>query len=147
MIFRAATGDDIPAIIALLADDELGAARESSDPARYLDAFQAISEDPNQYLAVADDGGRVVGTVQLTFIPGLSHRGAWRGQIEAVRVHSGHRGTGLGSRMIGWAIEECRTRGCRLVQLTSDITRVDAHRFYEKLGFTPSHTGFKLKLS
>jgi GNAT superfamily N-acetyltransferase len=91
-------------------------------------------------------GGAVVGTLQLTVIPGLARRGALRGQVEAVRVRSDQRGTGLGTRLMDWAIEESRRRGCALVQLTSDSSRVDAHRFYEGLGFVASHQGFKLAL-
>lgn len=149
LAFRRATGADLPAIVALLADDGLGQGRE--DPSlplaqAYLDAFAAIAADPNQLLAVAEAGGAVVGTLQLTFLPGLSHKGAWRGQIESVRIASSQRGTGLGQRMFEWAIAECRARGCRIVQLTTDKTRADAHRFYARLGFVASHEGFKLKL-
>ncbi|WP_270938039.1 GNAT family N-acetyltransferase [Falsiroseomonas oryzae] len=147
--FRRATAADLPAIVALLADDGLGRGREDARlplaPA-YLDAFAAIEADPNQMVAVAEQDGIVAGTLQLTFIPGLSRLGAWRGQIEAVRVAAGARGTGLGQRMIAWAIEECRARGCALVQLTSDKARGDAHRFYARLGFRATHEGFKLTL-
>lgn len=133
----------------MLADDALGATRE--DPrlplARgYTDAFAAIAADPNQFLAVAEQDGAVVGTLQLTFIPGLSYQGAWRGQIEAVRVAASRRGQGLGERMIRWAIGECRARGCRMVQLSTNMLRTDAHRFYERLGFSRSHYGYKLDL-
>jgi GNAT superfamily N-acetyltransferase len=146
---RAAAGD-VPAIVALLADDTLGAAREAgSDPALtpYRAAFAAIDADPRQLLLVvtaADD--RVAATMQLTFIPGLARRGALRAQIEAVRVGSDYRSRGLGEAMIRWAVAEARRRGCRLVQLTSDKRRQDAHRFYSRLGFTASHEGFKLIL-
>lgn len=95
---------------------------------------------------VADRDGEVVGTLQLTIIPGLSRKGSTRSLIEGVRVHASERGNGLGARMIEWAIEESRRQGCALVQLTSDATRTDAHRFYERLGFTGSHVGFKLQL-
>lgn len=147
---RPATQDDLPAIVALLADDALGRTRE--DPslplrAAYLDAFAAITRDPNQLLAVAEADGVVVGCLQITFIPGLSRIGLWRGQIESVRVASGWRGKGLGQRMIAWAIERCRERGCGVVQLTSDVRRLDAHRFYERLGFEKTHVGMKLDLS
>lgn len=147
--FRRAREADLPAIIALLADDGLGAGREDASlplAQGYRDAFAAIAADPNQFLAVAEADGVVVGTLQLSFIPGLSHKGAWRGQIESVRVASGQRGAGLGRRMFDWAIATCRARGCRLVQLTTDKSRADAHRFYAGLGFTASHEGFKLKL-
>lgn len=147
--FRRATKDDIAAIVTMLADDPLGAAREDvSMPLAqaYVAAFRAIDADPNQYLAVATDDGAVVGTLQLTFIAGLSRKGALRGQIEAVRVAAGHRGEGLGRRLFEWAIEECRRRDCRTVQLTTDKSRADAHRFYDRLGFVASHIGYKLAL-
>ena len=158
MTFRTATLADLPAIIHLLADDPLGRLRETvstpPDPG-YPPAFHAISADPNQRLVVADPnqrlvvaelGGEIVGTLQLTFIPGLVQRGAWRGQIEAVRIASHMRGQGLGKTMFQWAIAECRTRGCRIIQLTTDKSRKDAHRFYDNLGFTPTHEGYKLVL-
>jgi len=147
--FREATRDDVPRIVAMLADDVLGAQREDyADPLPecYYDAFEAVDRDPNQELVVAESDGRVVGTVQLTFLPGLSHRGAWRGQVEAVRVDASMRGAGLGGRLIEWAIERARARGCRMVQLTSDKTRADAIRFYERLGFRATHEGMKLRL-
>jgi GNAT superfamily N-acetyltransferase len=97
-------------------------------------------------LAVAEQDGRVVGCLQISFIPGLSRLGMWRGQIEAVRVASGQRGSGLGKAMLAWAIEQCRARGCGLVQLTTDKRRPQAHRFYESLGFEASHEGMKLTL-
>lgn len=144
---RRATADDVPALVALLADDPLGERREAPGrPEVYRAAFDRIAADPHQYLAVAERDGRVVGTLQLTFIPGLSRRGATRALIEAVRVHADARGEGLGTRLIQWAVEESRDHGCALVQLTSDATRVDAHRFYERLGFEASHLGFKLHL-
>jgi ribosomal protein S18 acetylase RimI-like enzyme len=146
VVFRAATAADIPAIVALLADDVLGAQREKPGDPAYDAAFAAIAADANQLLAVADVGGRVVGCLQLTFIPGLSHRGAWRGQIESVRVGSDQRGSGMGRRLIGWAVDQCRARGCTMVQLTSTASRTDARRFYEGLGFAASHVGFKLAL-
>jgi GNAT superfamily N-acetyltransferase len=147
--FRRATEQDVAPIVAMLADDPLGAAREDmSRPLAeaYHRAFRAIDADPNQYLAVATENGVVVGTLQLSFIPGLSRRGSLRGQIEAVRVAAGSRGAGLGRELFKWAIEECRARGCRTVQLTSDRSRADAHRFYERLGFEASHIGYKLAL-
>lgn len=148
-LFRAARAEDLPAIIALLAEDVLGATREAPgpppDPA-YAAAFDAIAADPNQLLAVAEVAGEVAGTLQLSFIPGLARRGAWRGQIEAVRVAARHRGAGLGAEMFAWAIGQCRERGCTLVQLTTDKARGDAHRFYERLGFRATHEGYKLAL-
>ena len=146
---RRATATDLTAIVRLLADDALGRARENPGPPLdpcYAEAFAAIERDPNQFLAVAEDGGEVVGCLQLTFIPGLSRRGLWRGQIESVRVASARRGSGLGRILFTWAIEECRRRGCGLVQLTTDKARPDALRFYESLGFVASHEGIKLVL-
>lgn len=151
--FRRARPADLPAIVALLADDDLGRGRE--DPGlppnrRYAEAFDAIVADPNQCLAVAvaAEGGReaVVGCLQLSFIPGLSRQGAWRCQIESVRIAASRRGEGLGRAMFEWAIEEARGRGCSLVQLTTDKKRADAQRFYASLGFVASHEGMKLDL-
>ncbi|WPO72679.1 GNAT family N-acetyltransferase [Streptomyces sp. KN37] len=144
---RPAGADDLPAIVTMLADDPLGATRESPDDLTpYVAAFQRLADDPNQRLVVAVREGRVVGTLQLTIVPGLSRKGATRSIIEGVRVHADERGSGLGTRFIEWAIEESRRQGCQLVQLTSDATRTDAHRFYERLGFSASHLGFKLQL-
>ncbi len=150
-MFRKASSVDLPAMIALLSDDPLGATREvvseTIDQA-YLDAFAAIEADSNQLLVVAvDDCDGVIGCLQLSFIPGLSRKGMWRGQIESVRIAAGHRGDGLGAAMIKWAVGQARNRGCGLVQLTSDKRRPDAIRFYEKLGFVASHEGLKLDLS
>jgi GNAT superfamily N-acetyltransferase len=147
--FRRATEGDIASIVAMLADDPLGAAREDlSTPLAqaYVNAFRAIDADPNQQLTVMTEDGVVVGTLQLTFIAGLSRKGALRGQIEAVRVAAGKRGAGLGQKLFEWAIAECRARGCRTVQLTTDKSRADAHRFYDRLGFKASHVGYKLAL-
>ncbi|WP_411070768.1 GNAT family N-acetyltransferase [Streptomyces sp. cmx-4-25] len=139
--------EDLPAIVAMLADDPLGAQRESPDDlAPYLAAFERLAGDPHQLLVVAARGGKVVGTLQLTIIPGLSRQGATRSIIEAVRVHADERGNGLGTQLIEWAVEESGRQGCSLVQLTSDATRTDAHRFYERLGFEASHVGFKKSL-
>jgi GNAT superfamily N-acetyltransferase len=144
---RPATADDIPPIVTLLADDPLGAQRESPDDLTpYMAALERLTTDPHQHLVVAVREGRVVGTLQLTIIPGLSRRGSTRSIIEGVRIHADERGTGLGTRLIEWAIGESRRQDCQLVQLTSDNTRTDAHRFYERLGFTASHVGFKLQL-
>ncbi|MFG3441218.1 GNAT family N-acetyltransferase [Nonomuraea sp. NPDC047897] len=146
--FRQATAADVPAIVTLLADDPLGARREG-DPgdARYLAAFARIDADPHDELIVADHDGEVVGTMQLTYLAGLSRLGAERCQIEAVRVAASARGRGLGRRMIQWAVDRARARGCAMVQLTSDKSRTDAHRFYDSLGFAASHEGYKLSLS
>jgi GNAT superfamily N-acetyltransferase len=151
--FRTALLTDLPAIINLLADDPLGNQRETiSHPPdeRYIAAFNAIEADPNQQLIVAIDNNSTnhppIGTLQLSFIPGIARHGAWRGQIEAVRIAATHRSTGIGQHMFEWAIAECRLRGCTIVQLTTDKTRPEAHRFYEKLGFVASHEGYKIIL-
>lgn len=145
-IRRAGRGD-VATIVRLLADDPLGAAREDpTDPAPYEAAFARIDADSNQHLVVAEREGEVVGTLQLSMQPGLSRRGATRCTIEGVRIAADARDTGLGTQLIEWAIEESRRLGASLVQLTSDATRVDARRFYERLGFTASHVGFKLTL-
>ncbi|WP_326628928.1 MULTISPECIES: GNAT family N-acetyltransferase [unclassified Streptomyces] len=144
---RPAALTDISAVVAMLADDPLAAQRESPDDlAPYRAAFQRLAHDPNQHLVVAVRDGAVVGTLQLTVIPGLSRRGSTRSIIEGVRVHADERGSGLGTRLIQWAVDESRRQDCQLVQLTSDATRTDAHRFYERLGFIASHVGFKLAL-
>lgn len=146
---RAAEGD-LNAIVELLANDPLRQAENSTAPghrAQYLAAFRAIDADPAQLLVVAaDESGVVVATMQLTIIPGLARLGATRLNVEAVRVDERLRGNGLGSEMMKWAIAEGRRRNVALVQLTSDKAREDAHRFYEHLGFTPSHVGFKLAI-
>jgi GNAT superfamily N-acetyltransferase len=145
--FRAAGRDDLPAVVAMLAADSLGSGRESPDDlVPYLAAFERLAADPHQHLLVAERAGEVVGTLQLTLIPGLSRKGATRALIEAVRVRSTERGNGLGTALIEHAVEESRRLGASLVQLTSDASRTDAHRFYQRLGFTGSHVGFKLDL-
>ena len=147
--FRDATLADLPAIVMLLAEDTLGEKREDPslplDPA-YERAFHTITANPDQRQIVAEQDSVVIATMQLTFIPGIAFRGAWRGQIEAVRVANALRGQGIGGTMIDWAVQQCRERGCRMVQLTSDKSRGAAHRFYERLGWTRSHEGFKIKL-
>ncbi|AOB39940.1 GNAT family N-acetyltransferase [Bordetella parapertussis] len=148
--FRRAAATDLPAIIALLADDALGQQREDPtmppQPA-YLAAFGAIDRDPNQFLAVVERAGQIIGCLQLSFIPGLSRRGLWRGQIESVRVAASERGAGTGRALFEWAIAQCRDKGCGLVQLTTDKQRADARRFYESLGFKATHEGMKLDLA
>ena len=147
--FRPATTADLPGIVAMLADDELGRQREDSSiplNQKYADSFAAIDSDVNQILAVVEESGALVGCLQITFIPGLSRLGMWRGQIESVRIAAGHRGEGLGRKMFEWAISECRNRGCGLVQLTTDKSRADASKFYASLGFKASHEGMKLTL-
>ena len=143
---RPALIDDLPVIVGLLADDILGERRENIGPSLhsdYFDAFEAIDDDPNQVFVVFETEGVIIGCLQLSFIPGLSRQGAWRGQIESVRISSERRGAGLGQEMISWAVDTCRKRGCRIIQLTSDKARKDAAEFYRALGFVASHEGFK----
>ncbi len=150
VVLRRARPGDVAAIVGLIAADQLGSTRDGvrdqADLDAYDRAFQAIDSDPAHLLLVADRAGEVVGTMQLSFLPGLARRGALRAQIEAVRVAESTRGSGLGAAMFGWAIDEARRRDCALVQLTTDKARADAHRFYERLGFVASHEGMKLKL-
>jgi GNAT superfamily N-acetyltransferase len=147
LVIRPATRDDVAAIVAMLADDPLGAAREDlDDPGTYDAAYDRVVADPGQHLVVAELDGTVVGTLQLSVIPGLSRRGATRSIIEGVRVARDERGSGLGTELVTWAVDESRRLGAALVQLTSDASRTDARRFYERLGFTASHVGFKLQL-
>ena len=147
--FRPARHSDLEAIVALLADDAMSAGREAPDPSlvpAYRVAFDAMAADPRQLPLVAEEEGRLVGYLQLSIIPGLAFRGLKRGLIESVRIASDRRGQGMGAAFIADAIERARINGCRLIQLTSTNERVDAHRFYERLGFTSTHTGFKLAL-
>jgi GNAT superfamily N-acetyltransferase len=146
-VIRRASLADVEAIVELLAADQLGRERDGGELAPYHAAFQRIDSDPAQLLVVLTDGdGEIVGTLQLTTIPGLARRGALRAQIEAVRVAERLRGQGVGGAMLEWAIAEAARRGCALVQLTSDKRRPDAHRLYDRLGFVDSHEGFKLRL-
>lgn len=147
--FRKATKSDIPNLVALLADDELGSQREdSSIPVnqRYLDSFDSIDKDPNNELTVVESNGELVGMLQLTFIPYLTHTGSWRCLIEGVRISRNYRGQGMGTRLINWSIERATEMKCSIVQLTSDKQRPDALRFYESLGFQATHEGFKLRI-
>lgn len=146
---RDARRDEVPAIVRMLADDRLGQAREAPDeplPARYYDAFDALARDPNNRLLVAERDGEIVGTLQMTFIHGLSRQGARRALIEAVRVAAPHRGRGLGAAIVREAVEIARREGCAMVQLTTDKSRKDAQRFYARLGFAASHEGMKRML-
>lgn len=147
--FRTAEAGDVAAIVRLLADDALGAARESASdplPASYHAAFDAIDRDPNNELLVACHGDEVVGTMQLTYTPSLSYQGGWRATVESVRTAAALRGRGVGTAFMAWAIARARARGCRLVQLSTHRTRTDAQRFYERLGFRSTHVGMKLEL-
>lgn len=147
--FRKTLETDLSAIVDMLIDDELGRNREagSADLTAYHNAFLEIDADPNQFLCVAEIDDHIVGTLQLTFIPGLSRGGTKRGQIEAVRVAHGWRNEGVGRAMFKWAIEQCKNQHCSLIQLTTDKARPDAHRFYDSLGFEASHVGYKLAFS
>ena len=139
--------EDVPDIVALLRDDEIGAGREDADHITYESAFARIDADGNQFLAIARaEDGSAVGTLQLSFVPGLTRGGATRLLIEGVRVHSAMRGTGLGSALFAWAHEQGRARGASLAQLTTDKRRDEAHRFYERLGYEATHEGYKLEL-
>lgn len=147
--FRKAVSDDLPAIVAMLADDPLGQMRERPGlplDDRYIRAYEAMIADPNQLPLVVTLSGRVAGYLQVSFIPGLSRLGTWRGQIESVRIHEAYRGQKLGEQLIRYAIGLCRERGCELVQLTTDKKRRQARRFYERLGFAVTHDGMKLTL-
>lgn len=147
--YRLATQIDLPDIIRMLAEDDLGAQRERFEmplPQAYVEAFEAIEKDPNHELVVAELDGKVIGTLHLMFLPSLSYQGRMRAQVESVRVASHLRGQGIGAEMMQWAIARARERGCYLMQLTSHKSRVDAHRFYERLGFTKSHIGMKITL-
>ncbi|HML15180.1 MAG TPA: GNAT family N-acetyltransferase [Xanthobacteraceae bacterium] len=146
---RDARRDEVPLIVAMLADDLLGSTRERvADPLpqAYYQAFDAIAASPDNRLLIAECDGAVVGTLHITFIPGLGRRGATKMLIEEVRVVGPRRGTGIGRDMIAAAVALARARGCRSVELMSHQTRVDAHRFYTKLGFMASHVGMKLAL-
>ena len=147
--FRTAREEDLGAILRLFRDDPLGSKRErmaEAPPAIYREALRDIERFPGNEIIVAELAGEIVGVLQLTIIPGLSREGARRGQIEAVRIDRRHRGQGLGQALMRHAIERARAEGCRLVQLTSDKLRDDAHRFYSRLGFVDSHVGFKLAI-
>jgi GNAT superfamily N-acetyltransferase len=143
---RRARAGDVPALVRLMADDAISAGRESADLAPYEHALARIDADRNQLLVVGDVGGEPACTLQLTVIPGLARGGALRGQVEAVRVRSDLRSRGIGEALLRWAVEELRSRGCAVAQLTTDKRRVDAHRFYARLGWVASHEGFKLQL-
>ena len=150
LFYRVATAADLPFMIALIADDDVsGVEMDGWGPetaSRYEQALAAITADPNQALYIAELDGTPIGTLQLTFIPGIMRKGMWRGLVESVHVVPDQRNKGFGKAMMRWAIERCRERGCGLVQLTSNKKRTDAHRFYRALGFAQSHEGFKLFL-
>ncbi len=149
MIFRKAVKEDLPSIIEMLASDFLGKTREKFEiplPQSYFDAFEKINSDINQELTVLELDGEVIGTMQLTFIPNLNYGGSLRMLIESVRVKDTMTGKGIGTKMMEYAINRAKEKNCRIVQLTTDKRRKDAHRFYEKLGFAATHEGMKLHL-
>jgi GNAT superfamily N-acetyltransferase len=149
IIFRSARQEDLPAIVRLLADDDLGSQREKYEeplPHSYRAAFEQIAADPNHQLMVAESDGKVLGTLHLMFLPSISFQGGLRAQVESVRVERECRNLGIGSRMMEWTIDTARQRGAHVIQLTSHLSRTDAHRFYERLGFKGSHLGMKLSL-
>jgi ribosomal protein S18 acetylase RimI-like enzyme len=147
LTFRDATREDLPALVALLANDPLGSLREDPhDLASYERALAEIDADPNHQVLVAVSGGSVAGMLQLSFLPHLTYEGGWRAQIEGVRVAAHLRSEGLGRHLVSEALGRARKRGCHLVQLTTDRTRSDALRFYEGLGFEATHHGLKLHL-
>jgi GNAT superfamily N-acetyltransferase len=147
---RHAVAADVPEIVELLAADQLGSTRDGitcpADLAAYRAAFAIIDRDPAHLLLVAQADPGIIATMQLSFLPGLARRGALRAQVEAVRVYEAYRDRGLGAAMLTWAINESRRRQCALVQLTTDKSRISAHRFYQRLGFAATHEGMKLIL-
>jgi ribosomal protein S18 acetylase RimI-like enzyme len=149
ILFRLATRADLPSIVRMLADDNLGSQRENFEdplPQSYYSAFEQIDSDPNHELIVAERDGEVIGTLHLMFLPSVSFQGGLRAQVESVRVDKRFQSQGIGSQMMRWSIERAKQRGAHVVQLTTHKTRVDAHRFYERLGFKGSHLGMKLSL-
>lgn len=149
ILFRLATRADLPSIVRLLADDDLGSQRERYEiplPETYYSAFEQIESDPNHELIVAERNGEVIGTLHLMFLPSLSYQGGLRAQIESVRIDKRFQNQGIGSEIMKWTMERARQRGAHVVQLTTHQTRLDAHRFYERLGFIGSHLGMKLSL-
>lgn len=149
ILFRLATREDVPSIVRMLADDELGSQRERYEvplPDSYYSAFDLIDSDRNHELVVAEREGEVIGTLHLMFLPSVSFQGGLRAQVESVRVEKRYQSQGIGSQMMKWAMERAKQRGAHVVQLTTHQTRVDAHRFYERLGFKGSHLGMKISL-
>jgi GNAT superfamily N-acetyltransferase len=149
LAYRAATPADLPFIIALIVEDSvISTGDDPADAAHpdYVNALAEITDDPNQEMIVVEEDGAPVGCFQLSYLPGLMRRGMKRGQIEVVHVAETHRNRGIGGAMMRWAVERCRQNNCSMVQLTSNKKRLDAHRFYERLGFLKSHEGFKLYL-
>jgi GNAT superfamily N-acetyltransferase len=149
LVIREALREDLPGVVKLLAEDEVAGSRENWTvplSRSYVEAFEAISADPNHGLFIAGKNGEIIGTFQLSFIPNITYQGGWRAQVEGVFVSAKYRDRGIGTAMMQWAIARAREKGCCLVQLTSFNERTDAHRFYRKLGFAFSHQGAKLDL-
>jgi GNAT superfamily N-acetyltransferase len=149
VLFRRARREDVPAIVRMLADDDLGNQRERDEdplPESYSLAFEAIDCDPNHELVVAELNGEAIGTLHLMFLPSLSYQGGLRAQVESVRVDRKYQNQGFGSELMKWTLERAKARGAHIVQLTTHKSREDAHRFYERLGFKGSHLGMKLSL-
>ena len=149
ILFRIATKADLPSIVRLLADDDLGSQRERDEdplPESYYSAYEEINKDPNHELIVAEKSGEVIGTAHLMYLPSISYQGSLRAQIESVRIDTRYQSRGIGSQMMRWAIERAKARGAHLVQLTTHKSREDAHRFYERSGFKGTHLGMKLSL-
>ena len=145
---RPARREDVAAIVAMLADDHLGRARERMEeplPSAYYAAFERVERDPNLTLVVAESAGRVVGCLQLAILPGISSQGGIRGLLEDVRVASDCRSRGIGEQLVQWAVTEAKARGCNLVELLTHASRVDAQRFYKRLGFAASHVGMTVR--
>jgi GNAT superfamily N-acetyltransferase len=148
VVIRRARRADVERIVAMLADDPLGSGRERLEaplPESYFKAFARLDADPNVTLVVAQEEGAVVGCLQLCILPGLSSQGASRALLEDVRVDAGRRSRGIGEQLVRWAVDEARAKGCKLVELLSHNTRIDAHRFYERLGFSRSHAGMTMR--
>jgi GNAT superfamily N-acetyltransferase len=149
VVFRRALRADVPDIVRMLADDELGSQRECYEtplPESYYKAFEEIDRDPNHELIVAERNGEVIGTLHLMFLPSISYQGGLRSQVESVRVDSKYQNQGIGSHLMKYALERAGLRGAHLMQLTSHQSRKNAHRFYERLGFKLTHTGMKLRV-
>jgi GNAT superfamily N-acetyltransferase len=149
IIFRVATHTDVPSIVRLLADDELGSLREKYEnpiSESYYSAYELVDKDPNHELIVAELDGKVIGTLHLMFLPSLSFQGGLRAQVESVRVDTRYQSQGIGSHIMKWAIKRAKLRAAHIVQLTTHKSRADAHRFYERLGFKGTHLGMKLSL-
>ena len=149
IIFRVATHTDVPSIVRLLADDELGSLREKYEnpiPESYYSAYELVDKDPNHELIVAELDAKVIGTLHLMFLPSLSFQGGLRAQVESVHVDTRYQSQGIGSHMMKWAIKRAKLRAAHIVQLTTHKSRADAHRFYERLGFKGTHLGMKLSL-